>query len=103
MANVPGPDEVVRAIADAGYEGTELGPPGFLGVGEVLRDRLQRAGLALAGGFIPFRFSEPRYRQDDLAAMARTLDLFEAAGAGTARAVLADDGSPERLANPGRA
>jgi inosose dehydratase len=103
LPNVPGPDEVVRAIADAGYEGTELGPPGYLGVGEVLRDRLQRAGLALAGGFIPVRFSEPARRHEDLAAMARTLDLFAAAGAREARAVLADDGSPERLANPGRA
>jgi inosose dehydratase len=103
LPNVPGPDEVIRSIAGAGYEGTELGPPGYLGVGEALRDRLQRAGLALAGGFIPLRFSEPRHRHEDLAAMSRTLDLFEAAGAGAARAVLADDGSPERLANPGRA
>ena len=44
----------------------------------------------------------PEYRQADLAAMERTLDLFEAADGREARAVLADDGSPERLANPGR-
>ncbi len=35
--------------------------------------------------------------------MARTLDLFEDAGGDEAHAILADDGSPERLANPGRA
>ena len=103
LPNVPGPDEVVASIAEAGYEGTELGPPGYLGVGDVLRDRLQRAGLRLAGGFIPIRFSEREHWKDGLAAMARTLDLFEAAEAGDARAILADDGSPERLANPGRA
>jgi inosose dehydratase len=103
LPNVPGPDEVVAAIAEAGYDATELGPPGYLGVGEVLRDRLQRAGLALAGGFIPIRFSEREHLHEDLGAMERTLDLFEAADGREARAVLADDGSQERLANPGRA
>ena len=33
LPNVPGPDEVVAAIAQAGYEATELGPPGYLGTG----------------------------------------------------------------------
>lgn len=100
---MPGPEEVVTAIAEAGYEGTELGPPGYLGAGDVLRGRLEQAGLVLAGGFIPVRLSEPDHWAEDLAAMGRTLDLFEAAGGDGAHAVLADAGSPERLANPGRA
>jgi inosose dehydratase len=103
LSNVPGPEEVLAAVAEAGYQGTELGPPGYLGEGEELRGRLRRHGLALAGGYIPVRFSEPERREEDLAAMARTLDLFDAADGGGARAVLADAGSPERLANPGRA
>ncbi len=103
LPNVPGPDEVVTAIARAGYEATELGPPGYLGTGEELRERLADAGLGLAGGFIPVRMSEPDHWEEDLAAMARTLDLFEAAGGSEAHAILADDGSTERLANPGRA
>jgi inosose dehydratase len=103
LPNVPGPGEVVTAIAQAGYEATELGPPGYLGTGAELRQRLEGAGLALAGGFIPIRLSEPEHRKEGLAAMARTLDLFEAAGGSDAHAILADDGSPERLANPGRA
>jgi inosose dehydratase len=94
---------VVAAIAQAGYEGTELGPPGYLGTGGELRARLAEAGLALAGGFIPVRLSEPEHWDDDLAAMAGTLDLFEAAGGSEAHAILADAGSPERLANPGQA
>jgi inosose dehydratase len=100
---VPGPDEVLASIAHAGYEATELGPPGYLGTGDELRERLASAGLALAGGFIPVRLSEPAHWEEDLATMARTLDLFEAAGGGEAHAILADDGSPKRLANPGRA
>ncbi len=31
LPNVPGPDEVLDAIAAAGYEGTELGPLGYFG------------------------------------------------------------------------
>jgi inosose dehydratase len=39
----------------------------------------------------------------DLTALSRTLDLFEAAGAASAKPVLADMGSPQRRAEPGRA
>lgn len=103
LPNVPGPDEVLEAIAAAGYEGTELGPPGYLGHGALLRDRLERLGLLLAGGYIPIHFSEPARWNDDLAAVTTTLDLFESANGRDARPVLADAGSPARLANPGRA
>jgi inosose dehydratase len=92
--NVPGPDEVLAAISQAGYEGTELGPPGYLGDAQALRPRLERHGLELAGAFIPMRFSEPDHWDEDFAAMEATLDLLEAAG-GQARPVLADAGSPE--------
>jgi inosose dehydratase len=102
LPNVPDGEQVVAAIADAGYEGTELGPPGYLGSGEALRERLERHGLGLAGGYIPIRFSEPAHWDEDLAAMAVTLDLFDAARDGGARPVLADAGSPERQAAPGR-
>jgi inosose dehydratase len=103
LPNVPGPDEVLAAMAGAGYAGTELGPPGYLGDATELPQRLERYGLELAGGYIPLRFSEPAHRDDDLAAMAATLDLFAASGGRAVRAVLADAGSPERLASPGRA
>ena len=100
--NVPGPEELLAAIAAAGYEGTELGPPGYLGEGEELRTRLERHGLELTGGYVPIRFSEREGWDEDLAGMAQTLDLFAAAGADDARPVLADAGSSERAANPGR-
>jgi inosose dehydratase len=102
LPNVPGPDEVLEAIAAAGYEGTELGPPGYLGRGPMLRERLAGVGLALAGGYIPVHFSEPARWEEDFAAVATTLDLFESADGHEARPVLADAGSPERLASPGR-
>ena len=103
LPNVPGAEEVLTAIAQAGYEGTELGPPGYLGDREQLRERLERHGLGLAGAYIPLRFSEPEHWDEDLAAMALTLDLLAAPGNRDGLPVLADAGSPERAANPGRA
>ncbi len=94
---------MLSAISDAGYEGTELGPPGYLGVRDNLRGRLEEYGLALVGGYIPIRFSEPEHWDEDLAAMSGTLDLFAAAEGTEAKAVLADAGSPERAQFPGRA
>jgi inosose dehydratase len=99
--NVPGPDELLAEIAAAGYEGTELGPPGYLGGGDELRARLERHGLELTGGWCPLRFSEPEHLDSDLAALARTLDLFDAAGAKGAHTVFGDGGSDERRASPG--
>ncbi|TML88477.1 MAG: TIM barrel protein [Actinobacteria bacterium] len=103
LPNVPEASEVLDAIADAGYEGTELGPPGYLGDRTQLRGRLESRGLALAGGYIPIRFSEPDALDEDLQAMNGTLDLFEAAGAADARPIFADAGSAARAARPGAA
>src|SRR5918999_810302 len=97
---VPPPEDVLAAMSAAGYTGTELGPPGYLGEGDALRDRLERAGLELVGGFVPLGLTEP---EADLTPLDRTLDLFEAASAGSAKPVLADTGSRQRRANPGRA
>ena len=99
---MPGPEFVLAAVSDAGYEGIELGPPGYLGDRDSLHGRLEEHGLLLVGGYIPIRFSEPEHWDDDLAAMAATLDLFDDAGGDGARPVLADAGSPERQAQPGR-
>ncbi|MDQ3891053.1 MAG: sugar phosphate isomerase/epimerase [Actinomycetota bacterium] len=100
--NVPAPDELLTEMAAAGYGGTELGPPGYLGERDELRARLDRHGLELTGGYIPIRFSEREHWPDDFAQMKRTLDLFEAGGGPATRPVLADAGSPERHRNPGR-
>ena len=103
VPGVPEPEAMLAAMADAGYAGTELGPVGFLGTGDELRARLEQHGLELAGGFIPLRLSEPQHHAADLDVLDATLDAFAAAGAPAARAVLADAGSPERVARPGQA
>lgn len=99
---VPEPERVLEAIAGAGYAGTDLGPPGYLGEGELLRERLGANGLEVVGGFVPMRLSEREHWEQGLAGLRHTLDLLSAAGARSARPVLCDAGGPERIANPGR-
>jgi inosose dehydratase len=99
---VPEPQRVLEAIGAAGYAGTDLGPPGYLGEGDVLRERLQASNLEIVGGFVPMRFSQSEHFEQDAVGLHHTLDLFEAAGATSARPVLCDVGGPERIANPGR-
>jgi inosose dehydratase len=84
LPNVPGPDEVLDAIAAARYEGTELGPRGYLGSDGELRERLERRGLRLAGAFVELRFGDGDFRE-----LEATLDLLEGFDA---KAVLCDKG-----------
>jgi inosose dehydratase len=79
LQNVPDAETVLDAIAAAGYAGTELGPPGYLGGAEALRHRLGERGLELAGGFV-------QLGRDDLDAALDLLAPF------AAKPVLADAG-----------
>jgi inosose dehydratase len=99
---VPDPVRVLSEIGDAGYAGTDLGPPGYLGEGDELRERLQANELSVVGGFVPIRFSEREHWDEDLAGLRHTLDLFDAADGDGARPVLCDAGGADRIANPGR-
>lgn len=86
---VPAAERILDALAEAGYEGTELGPPGLLGDARTLRSNLDRRGLTLTGGYVPVPFGA--VREAELAALDEVLDLFDAA-APDARPILADDG-----------
>ena len=99
---VPDPEHVLAAIGRAGYAGTDLGPPGYLGEGAALAQRLDANELELVGGFVPLAFSERERWEEGMAGLHHTLDLFAAAGAAGARPVLCDAGGPDRIANPGR-
>jgi len=102
---LPAPDDVLDGIATTGYEGTELGPPGYLGDADALRGRLESRGLALVGAFLPLRLSGSRDEVEaDIAAMRRVLQLLdEAAPFGVRpKAVLADAGDAARVTVAGR-
>jgi inosose dehydratase len=83
---VPSAERILGAVAEAGYTGIELGPPGFFGTGPALRERLAAHGLELTGGYVPLQLGS-----GDLGPLDETLACFDAAG-GSPRAVLADDG-----------
>jgi inosose dehydratase len=88
LPNVPTPDEVLFAISAAGYEGTELGPPGYLGTGGALHERLANHRLDLVGAFVELEFDD-----GDLSALETTLNVLDGYDA---KPVLADARARER-------
>ncbi len=92
---------VLDQIVAAGFDGTELGPLGYLPNGVELRAVLHERGLALAGGFLMEPLSSGRDRERIEATARRTCK--EIAGAGGATLVLIDGLDRERSATAGDA
>jgi inosose dehydratase len=102
---MPKPDEVIDLIAELDYEGTELGPPGFLGEPAVVRARLEDRGLELVGSFLPIRFSRDEGAEEDLSWLREVLPTVRdsAPDPSTVMAILSDGfDAPERLRFAGR-
>ncbi|MGN9838736.1 TIM barrel protein [Nonomuraea sp. H19] len=93
--------EMVRALAEAGYDGIDLGPIGYLGTGADLVERL--GGLLLAGGWADLRYADAAAFREGLPALEATLDVFAAVPKASPppRPTLGCSGSPERFARPG--
>jgi inosose dehydratase len=72
-------ERVLSEMAALGLRATELGPIGYLPFGpEAIRERLERHGLALVGGFVPLVLHEPAL---DTAAAERVAAVLAGAGA----------------------
>ena len=102
---MPGPDQMLDWMVDIGFEGTELGPPGFLGDAPTLHERLTSRGLQLVGSFLPLRFSRTEHVEEDQAWLRKTLALIHAGAPAGSRtfAILCDGfGEPDRRAFSGR-
>lgn len=106
-AETLGPDDVCEILASAEYRGVDLGPVGFLGRGEELRERLRGHGLPLAGGWVQLPLSAESFDASE-AGLETALDVFSEAaelasdfGAPLPKPTLADAGSAERGARPG--
>jgi inosose dehydratase len=102
--NVPDPVTLLDAVHAAGYEGIDLGPVGYLGADGELAERLEQRDLHLAGGYLGLSFSEPEKLRDELPSLDALLDVFDSVPAGRLKPLptLADAGSPQRAALPGR-
>jgi inosose dehydratase len=103
--NVPDGVQILDEVSAAGYAGIDLGPVGYLGVGEELGRRLGDRGLGLAGAYLEFPFADA----DGLVALVpeldAMLDTFDAVAPfvpGPApRPTIADNGSDARRNAPG--
>jgi len=98
---VPEPAVVLDEMAAAGFQGTELGSPGFLPEDpKALRAELHKRALQLVGAFCPLPLSAPDGGEtalDDALALAKKL-----AAAGAHMLVAADAGDERRRAVAGR-
>ncbi len=101
---LPEPAAVVEAIAGLGYRGTELGPPGYLGTGTEVRERLGAHGLELVGSFLPMHFSRKSQFDDERSWLVDSLAIIrEGSSLDRPYAVLSDGfDEPERMAYAGR-
>lgn len=105
-ADVIDPDDMLTILSDIGYDGVDLGPVGYLGRGTDLLARLRRHGLDLAGGWVQLPMSDDDAFDAALPELRATLTVFQDATADSPVRMplptLADAGSPERRAAPGR-
>lgn len=92
---------VLAEMQQAGYEGTELGPWGYLPTDpDVLRRELAGYGLVLIGSFCPVTLYDPEQAGASLEQATETARLL--AGLGAQVLVVADKATPQRLARAGR-
>jgi inosose dehydratase len=103
---VPDADRIVELLVEAGYDGIDLGPLGYLGRGRELHERLASRNLGLAGGYIELPFSDHTALHEQLAALDELLDTFDEAATTNGprpRPTIADAGAPHRRTAVGRA
>ena len=102
-AHLPNPPfkTVLDAIASAGYEGTELGPYGYLPTDrEELKRELDRRQLTLGSSFVPVSLEDPAATGaviEHCLKVAALLSQF-----GVKELIVADDEAPMRTAHAGR-
>lgn len=102
-ADRPNPpfETVLDQIAAAGYEGTELGPYGYLpNDPATLRAELDKRKLSLGSSFVPVALEFPQHRE---AAVAHALEVGALlATQGVTEVILADDEDERRARIAGR-
>jgi inosose dehydratase len=102
---MPAPDDMLDWMVDIGFEGTELGAPGFLGDGLQVNERLTSRGLELVGAFLPQHFSRAEKVDEDRAWLRHSLRVMAEGSPSGSRpfAVLSDQfDEPDRRALSGR-
>jgi len=86
--DVPDAVQVLDAVQAAGYEGIDLGPLGYLGLGDELRDALRSRGLLLTGGYVEIDVTSDEASRRGLAELSDVCDQFDAVRDGVDRVLL---------------
>lgn len=95
--------QILDAFVAAGFTAIELGPPGLFGSPAATAAAVRQRDLAAVGAYVPFHFTaDEAVFTAEVAAYDRTLDELAACATPGARAILADEGSPELRRMPGR-
>jgi inosose dehydratase len=76
-AGVPSATEVLDAVQAAGYDGIDLGPVGYLGVGAGLKAALEDRGLLLCGGYVEIDVASDETGQAGFAELAAVCDQLD--------------------------
>jgi inosose dehydratase len=105
-SGLPDPIDVLDAMAETGYAGTELGPPGYFGDPPATSAALEQRGLALVGSFLPLRLSRKEHIDADMAFLDNALGILDETTppGGVRPLALISDAfcEPERMAGAGR-
>jgi inosose dehydratase len=102
---MPAPDDMLDWMVDIGFEGTELGLPGYLGDGAQVNRRLTTRGLEFVGSFLPQHFSRAEKAAEDRAWLRDQLRLVNEGTPSGSRpfAILSDQfDEPDRKTFSGR-
>ena len=79
---VPSASEVLDAVQAAGYEGIDLGPVGYLGLGTGLREALDSRGLLLCGGYVEIDVASDEAGAPGFAELAAVCEQIDAVADG---------------------
>ena len=100
--NVPSAVEVLDAVQSAGYEGIDLGPLGYLGLGKDLLEALSSRNLLLTGGYVEIDVTSDEASRKGLAELTEVCNQFDFVSEGVEKhllprptvALIAPAGSP---------
>lgn len=86
--DVPDAAQVLDAVQSAGYEGIDLGPLGYLGLGSELQEALASRGLLLTGGYVEVDVTSDEASQKGLAELTEVCNQFDFVSDGVERELL---------------
>ena len=100
--NVPSAVQVLDAVQSAGYEGIDLGPLGYLGLGKDLLEALSSRNLLLTGGYVEIDVTSDEASRKGLAELTEVCNQFDFVSEGVEKhllprptvALIAPAGSP---------